>query len=110
MQSLLCRVHSSADLSDVFLRGMGPVDLRGDYRYNLVPFREIRRYLKYRGTIGSWRVFLNLAGNVVGFMPFGSVASSPEGEGCRVLEDSAFQSGTQPVHRTFTACAAGRKL
>ena len=40
MQSLLCRVHSSADLSDVFLRGMGPVDLRGRYRYNLVPFRR----------------------------------------------------------------------
>ena len=47
--------------------------LGGDYRYNLVPFREIRRYLKYRGTIGSWRVFLNLAGNVVGFMPFGAL-------------------------------------
>ena len=29
MQSLLCMLHSSADLSDVFLRGMGPVDLRG---------------------------------------------------------------------------------
>ena len=32
--------------------------LGGDYRYNLVPFREIRRYLKYRGTIGSWRGLL----------------------------------------------------
>ena len=47
--------------------------LGGDYRYNLIPFQEIRRYLKYRGTIGSWRVFLNLAGNVIGFMPFGAL-------------------------------------
>lgn len=47
--------------------------LGGYYRYNLVPFQEIRRYLKYRGTIGSWRVFLNLAGNVIGFMPFGAL-------------------------------------
>ncbi|MDO4260650.1 MAG: VanZ family protein [Eubacteriales bacterium] len=45
----------------------------GDYRYNLVPFREIRRYLQYGHLIGCWRVMLNLGGNVVGFMPFGAL-------------------------------------
>lgn len=47
--------------------------LGGDYRYNLVPFQEIRRYLRYYRQIGSARVLLNLAGNVIGFVPFGAL-------------------------------------
>jgi glycopeptide antibiotics resistance protein len=47
--------------------------LGGDYRYNLVPFREIRRYLQYYGRIGGIRALLNLAGNIVGFVPFGAL-------------------------------------
>ena len=41
------------------------------YSYNVHPFREISRYMKYRGILGTRNVILNLAGNVVGFMPFG---------------------------------------
>lgn len=37
---------------------------------NLVPFREIRRYWIYRDRLGILS-FLNLAGNVLGFLPFG---------------------------------------
>ena len=75
---LLCRVLFACYILLLiylmfFSEEWGRSILGGDYRYNLVPFREIRRYLKYRGTIGSWRVFLNLAGNVVGFMPFGAL-------------------------------------
>ena len=75
---LLCRVFFAGYILLLiylmfFSEEWGRSILGGDYRYNLVPFREIRRYLKYRGTIGSWRVFLNLAGNVVGFMPFGAL-------------------------------------
>lgn len=41
------------------------------YRYNLVPFKEITRYItKYR-SFGFLRVFINLAGNVLAFVPFG---------------------------------------
>lgn len=47
--------------------------LEGDYRYNLVPFQEIRRYLQYHRQIGGVRVLLNLAGNVIGFLPFGAL-------------------------------------
>lgn len=47
--------------------------LGGDYRYNLVPFREIRRYLQYYRQIGGMRALLNLAGNVIGFLPFGAL-------------------------------------
>ena len=38
---------------------------------NLVPFREIERYMKRGYIIGSRLVFWNLIGNVIGFMPFG---------------------------------------
>lgn len=44
-----------------------------DYRYNLVPFREIRRFWVYRHVVGIKAAFLNLAGNVIGFMPFGFI-------------------------------------
>lgn len=42
-----------------------------DYTYNLVPFREIKRYILYADQIGFRGVFLNLAGNVIGFIPCG---------------------------------------
>lgn len=45
----------------------------GEYHYNLVPFREISRYLHYWRKIGGWRVLWNLAGNIIGFIPFGSL-------------------------------------
>lgn len=43
----------------------------GIYRYSFRPFHEIMRYIKYWRTIGLARVFINLAGNVIAFMPFG---------------------------------------
>lgn len=39
--------------------------------YNICPFREIMRYIRYRKILGFRTVFLNLAGNVIGFMPLG---------------------------------------
>lgn len=39
--------------------------------YNICPFREITRYIRYRKVLGFRTVFLNLAGNVIGFMPLG---------------------------------------
>lgn len=41
------------------------------YHYNLMPFKEIRRFWNYRQTLGFWFVSLNLVGNVVAFIPFG---------------------------------------
>lgn len=43
------------------------------YSYNLLPFREIKRYLQYWEIFGVRTVFLNLAGNVIGFVPFGAL-------------------------------------
>ena len=43
------------------------------YRYNLTPFQEIKRFWIYRHRVGFWVAFLNLAGNVIGFIPFGMI-------------------------------------
>ena len=41
------------------------------YQYNLIPFVEIRRFWVYREQLGTFAVFTNLVGNVVGFVPYG---------------------------------------
>lgn len=43
------------------------------YHYNLKPFTEIQRYLNNISVLGIYNVVLNLAGNVVCFMPLGFV-------------------------------------
>ena len=42
-----------------------------DYRYNLIPFKEIARYLNNSEVFGIGGVLLNIAGNVAVFVPFG---------------------------------------
>jgi len=56
-------------LSDGFGRGEG----YEDYRYNLVPFQEIMRFIKYYEYIDFPSVVINLLGNIVAFMPFGAL-------------------------------------
>lgn len=43
------------------------------YRYNLVPFVEIRRFWVYREQLGGAALFTNIFGNVIGFLPFGFI-------------------------------------
>ena len=50
--------------------GRGP-EVNAEPRYNLVPFLEIHRYLHYKEILGDQMVFLNLFGNVIGFIPLG---------------------------------------
>lgn len=42
-----------------------------NYRYNIILFKEIKRFWIYRERLGMTAVMLNLAGNVIGFLPFG---------------------------------------
>lgn len=42
-----------------------------EYRYNLVPFREIKRCILYWDVLGIDNAFMNLFGNVLAFLPFG---------------------------------------
>ncbi len=53
--------------SDLYGR-TGPAS---EYHYNLVLFREIKRFWTYRHQLGTYAVFTNLFGNVLIFMPFG---------------------------------------
>ncbi|MCR5702597.1 MAG: VanZ family protein [Lachnospiraceae bacterium] len=45
----------------------------GKDTYNLVPFREIQRFVVYWNQIGFYYASINLLGNVVAFMPFGAL-------------------------------------
>lgn len=42
-----------------------------EYKYNLVPFSEIKRYFLHYDIIGFEGFFVNIIGNVVAFIPFG---------------------------------------
>lgn len=54
-----------------FAEMWGRTEITGVYSYNLQPFQEIMRFIRYREQLGFWVVFFNLGGNVIGFMPFG---------------------------------------
>lgn len=41
------------------------------FHYNLVPFKEIRRFWDYRHEVGLFAMITNLFGNVIIFIPFG---------------------------------------
>lgn len=42
-----------------------------EYRYNLIPFQEIRRFWVYREQLGVYAVLINIGGNIAAFVPFG---------------------------------------
>lgn len=56
-----------------FSEGYGRGLEAASYSCNLLPFREIKRYLQYWELFGVRTVALNLAGNVIGFVPFGAL-------------------------------------
>jgi glycopeptide antibiotics resistance protein len=41
------------------------------YHYNLIPFKEIRRFYTHVDVLGAKAVFINIFGNVAAFIPFG---------------------------------------
>lgn len=55
-----------------FCEQMGRVP-SDEWKYNLLPLREIKRYVVYWHEIGIRNVMINLLGNVVCFVPFGFV-------------------------------------
>ena len=54
-----------------FAEMFGRTHVPTEYRYNLVPFKEINRFIKYRHQLGMTNVFINVVGNIAAFMPFG---------------------------------------
>lgn len=54
-----------------FAEMLGRNTVVSEYRYNLTPFKEIKRFLVYYNQLGLKKVAANLAGNVIAFAPFG---------------------------------------
>lgn len=54
-----------------FSEKMGRTFSERTYHYNLVPFREIKRFITYYRVLGVETVLLNIAGNIAAFIPFG---------------------------------------
>lgn len=44
-----------------------------EYRYNLVLFKEVKRFIEYRKIIGMQNFIINIFGNIFAFAPFGFV-------------------------------------
>ncbi len=54
-----------------FSEAYGRTDVSPDYRYNLVLFREIRRFWQHRDILGTSAMLINIVGNVAMVIPFG---------------------------------------
>lgn len=54
-----------------FAESFGRTYAQREYHYNLIPFREIKRFLCYADILGTRAVMLNIVGNIVAFIPFG---------------------------------------
>ena len=69
-----------------FSEGYGRVaDAEREFRYNFVPFVEIRRFWVYRKQLGMFALFTNIFGNVLGFMPYGFVLSGDKPKNAKWL-------------------------
>lgn len=54
-----------------FAETLGRTHIDREYRYNMYPFREIKRCIKYWHALGMKTVCINLFGNIAAFVPFG---------------------------------------
>ena len=54
-----------------FAESFGRDPAQREYAYNLELFKEIRRFIVHRHTLGMKAVMLNLVGNIAAFLPFG---------------------------------------
>lgn len=55
----------------LFSDRLGRVEGYSTYRYNLIPFMEIRRFIVYRDYVSTGAFLLNLIGNLLVFFPVG---------------------------------------
>ena len=73
---ILCRVLFALYIAGLvyflfFAEMLDRTGIERSYRYNLILFREIRRFIVYADLLGPVAVISNLFGNIVIFMPFG---------------------------------------
>ena len=73
---LLCRIIFVLYIAGLvyflfFAEMLDRTGIERSYHYNLIPFREIRRFIVYADLLGPVAVISNLFGNIAIFMPFG---------------------------------------
>lgn len=59
----------------IFSEWYGRTGTSSEYRYNLVLFKEIKRFWLYKEQLGYPAMLTNIAGNVLIFVPFGFFGS-----------------------------------
>ena len=57
----------------LFAEMMGRSGIHREDAYNLIPMKEIGRFVRHARMLGFAAVFLNLGGNVLAFIPFGGL-------------------------------------
>ena len=92
----------------------GRTGVRTQYSYNLVLFKEIKRFWQYREQLGFYAVASNLLGNVLIFVPFGFFL--PMASTYRNFFSAVFYSfslslcvGGAAGYLVFVVCAAIRR-
>lgn len=73
---LLCRILFALYIAGLvyflfFAEMLDRTGIERSYHYNLIPLREIRRFIVYADLLGPMAVISNLFGNIAIFMPFG---------------------------------------
>lgn len=91
----------------LFSDRLGRGDGYSTYRYNLVPFEEIRRFIIYRNYVSAGAFLLNLFGNLLVFFPIGFLSSDMEIGENRMYPDYYICFFIQPLHRDITAYHKG---
>ncbi len=67
----------------LFSDRLGRVDGYSEYRYSLIPFQEINRFIQYRHYVSAGAFILNIIGNLVVFAPIGFLVPIWRGSGMR---------------------------
>lgn len=55
-----------------FAEGFGRNNTAAGYRYNVEPFKEIKRFCRMLSNGYTYKAILNLGGNIIAFIPFGT--------------------------------------
>ncbi len=104
-------ISGSALLFPVLLREMlGRTYSEKSYHYNLMPLKEIKRFIIYRKALGTKAVCFNLLGNIVAFIPYGMLLPLLAHNQRKFYRVVLFKLRLQSAGGTGTACIQGRKL
>ena len=71
----VCALYAASSVLSVFFQKSTEEwsEAEREFRYNLVPFVEIRRFWVYRHQLGLLALMTNICGNVIGFVPYGYI-------------------------------------